>query len=400
MGNAVSAFLGFLFTLFIARTLTVSDFGIFSAVNNLVLIISSLSDVGISSALVNFVSESVSKGEREYALKIVKASFLLRFVVVSTISLLVFLFSKQVSLNLLATSDIKSAYWVVVIVLSFFSINTLVFVLQAKREFVKSTLPSIVLGAVRTAIVFGLLITGFLTLNLTYFAYIIGALAAVGLGLKFVGVEFIKVKPGRKVYKRIIKFSGWIGVNRIISAISGRLDVTMLAAIAGAQSTGIYSVSSRLALYVVVLSASYSSVLATRLAAFGDKEKEIAYIKKSLIALLPIVGGLIIWILIAHPFITILFGIKYEESVPVFRALIAAMIPFMLTPPAVTTIIYAIKKPVYIGVFSFFQIAIIFILNSIFIKQFGVLGPTITLGIFNTVLLLYVWGVVVRHYRN
>ena len=48
VGNIGSAFWGFLFTLFVARSLSVYDFGIFSAALNLVVMLSSLADIGIS----------------------------------------------------------------------------------------------------------------------------------------------------------------------------------------------------------------------------------------------------------------------------------------------------------------------------------------------------------------
>ena len=107
---------------------------------------------------------------------------------------------------------------------------------------------------------------------------------------------------------------------------------------------------------------------------------------------------MIIWILIAKPFITILFGQKYLLAVPIFQALCAAMIPYMSAVPSVTAIIYGMKKTIYIGMFSFFQIVAIFFLNLIFIPKYGALGPTITFGIVNTILAIYSWVIVVRYY--
>ena len=167
---------------------------------------------------------------------------------------------------------------------------------------------------------------------------------------------------------------------------------------AGALATGFYSIPSRLATFLVVLSSSFSSVLAPRLASFGDKDLERVYILKSTLALIPITVGVIVWILMAEPFILLLFGAKYLPSVPVFQALAASMIPFLFTVPSVTAIIYAMKKTVYIGAFSFFQLAAIFLLNFYFIPKYGPIGPTITFGITNTILAIYTWVVVIRHY--
>jgi len=105
-----------------------------------------------------------------------------------------------------------------------------------------------------------------------------------------------------------------------------------------------------------------------------------------------------LWIIIARPFITVLFGIKYLESVNVFKALALSMIPFLFTAPSVSAIIYSIKKPKYIGLFSIFQTVLIIALNYFLIPKFGAFGPTITFGVVNTLLLIYSWVIVYRYY--
>jgi len=196
----------------------------------------------------------------------------------------------------------------------------------------------------------------------------------------------------------LVRFSSWIGVNRIISSISGRLDIQMLAAIVGATATGFYSIPSRLSSFIVVLSSSFSAVLAPRFASFADKKSEKRYLIKATVALVPIIAGIILWIAIAEPFIVTLFGAKYLPSVGVFQALVASMIPFVIAVPPVAAIIYAMKKTIHIGLFSFFQIAAIFILNYVFIPRYGPFGPTIAFGFVNTALAIYTWVIVVKHY--
>ena len=74
------------------------------------------------------------------------------------------------------------------------------------------------------------------------------------------------------------------------------------------------------------------------------------------------------------------------------------MIPFIFTAPSVSAIIYGMKKNVYIGAFSFFQLAAIFLLNLVFIPKYGAIGPTITFGITNTILAIYTWIIVINNY--
>jgi O-antigen/teichoic acid export membrane protein len=213
-----------------------------------------------------------------------------------------------------------------------------------------------------------------------------------------VGFEFLKARPAKHIYTGLFKFSGWIAVNRIISSVSGKLDVQMLAAMAGATVTGLYSIPLRLSSIIVVFASSFSAVLAPRFASFGDKREEKRYLLKASLALIPIVAGIIFVILFARPFIMILFGQKYLPSVPVFQALAGAMVPFIISVPAVAAIIYSMKKTIYIGLFSFYQIAAIFIINLILIPRYGPFAPTIAFAFVHLTLMVYTWAVVVKHY--
>ena len=50
----------------------------------------------------------------------------------------------------------------------------------------------------------------------------------------YVKTDFLHTLPGKSEYKNLLSFSGWIAVNRIISSVSGKLDIQMLAAMVGA----------------------------------------------------------------------------------------------------------------------------------------------------------------------
>lgn len=398
VGNLFSAFWGFLFTLIVARALSISNFGIFSAALNFVIIITSLADVGISSGIVNFVSAHSAKGEHQKANEYIKAAFLMRLFIVLGISLVVVVFSSFVANKFLATSDFKIAIWSAVTAIFLFPDIFFPPILQAKNRFLHSTLVDNAFYIARLAVAFIFYLIGGLTISTAFWAFGAGFLVTVILVGVYFRSDFLRARPQKDEYKKLLSFSGWIAVNRIVSSISGRLDVQMVATLAGAFATGLYSIPSRLASFIIVLASSFSSVLAPRMAAFGEREKEKAYIVKSTLALVPIIAGIIIWILLARPFIFFLFGAKYLPSVPIFQALAAAQIPFLFTVPSVTAIIYAMKKTVFIGSYSFFQIVVIFLLNLVFIPKFGPIGPTITFAISNTILAIYTWVIVVRHY--
>lgn len=397
-GNLFAAFLGFVFTVIVARALSVEDFGILSAATNLIVIVSSLTDLGISSGLISFAAAEFSRKNIAKAYEYAKAAFLIKVLATLPLVLFLILFASFVARNWLATSDRTVSYWVAAI--SFLAViwGFLPSILHAKKKFLQSVLIDVSLSLPKAVIPYFLLIAGVLTINSTLAAFTISVAVAGFVGFAFTGVGFLRAKPKKEIYLKLVKFSSWLGVNRIISSISGRLDIQMLAAIAGAAATGIYSIPAKLSSFIVVLSSSLSSVLAPRFAAFENREKERSYLIKATLAVLATSVGIVFWIIIAKPFIVLLFGVKYIESVPVFQALSAAMIPYLLAVPPVTAIIYALKKTVFIGLFSFFQLAAIFALNYIFIPIYGPIGPTIAFGAVHTVLMIYSWTIVVKYY--
>lgn len=397
VGNLGSAFLGFLFTFFVARALNREDFGIFSAAMNLVVIISSLSDIGITTGLVNFIAESDAKNDENRSFKYQKAGLMVRLAIIATLSGLVVVFSPFISKSMLATTDPVVAIWVAVVSFVLFVPMYFPNVLQAKKQFLKSVIVDNTYYLFRLIALLVFIYLGAVSLYSTFSTALLGFVVSLGISFFYLKFKFLSSNPDKNIYSSLLKFSGWIGVNRIVSSISGRLDIQMLASISGASVTALYSIPSRLSSFIVILTASFSSVLAPRLASMGSKSGEKKYLIKACLALIPIILIIIAWVIFAKPFMAILFP-NYMDSVPVFQALTLSMIPFILTAPSVAAIIYAMKKNVYIGAYSFFQIAAIFLLNSYFIPKYGAIGPTITYGITNTILAIYTWVIVIRYY--
>ena len=289
-------------------------------------------------------------------------------------------------------------YWSVVLSFGLMFWGYFPSALQAYKRFVASISVDISLGIIRVLAVGSFFFAGALTLSTSFISFTLGTIMAVVSGLIFLGVSFLIIDTPGEVYSKLLRFSGWVGVNRIVSAISGRIDLQMLAVFMGAEVVGQYSIAQRLALFVTVLISSFSVVLATRLAAFDDREKEKGYVIKSTLATLLIVIGVIVWIIIARPFISLLFGVKYLPAVPIFQAFAASMVPFILATTPVTAIIYSMKKPIYIGYFSFFQLAAIFLLNLLLIPKIGPYGPLVAFFVVGLVLAIFSWTIVYNYY--
>ncbi len=398
IGNSFSAFFGFIFVYILTQKLTVAEFGIFSAAANLIIIISSLTDLGITTAMINFVSVKLGMKDNLGAERYLKASFVIRFISILIASGIVLLIPKYISVNFLSTTDITVAYWVSIISIGLTAWLTFPYAMMAYKKFWQSVILDWSLGIPRIILFLGLATFLPINLNLALMSYGLSTILPLIYGFYITGLKFLKSKTSTGDYIDLVKFSGWLGINRIVSSISGRLDVTMLANLTNAVIVGEYSIASRLSSFVIVLSSSLGSVLSTRFARFNDKEKEKKYLIKSTLFTLPIIVAVIVWIIVAKPFVLILFGDKYFESIKILQYLLVSLIPFILSTPAVTAIVHSMRKPVFIGTFSFVQVAMIFIFNIYFTRIFDGLGPAITFLISNTVLAIYAFVIVYKHY--
>lgn len=398
-GNILSAFLGFIFVFFAVRFISKEEAGIFFAVTNLAVMVSSIADVGISTGIVNFISGAYASNDNKTAEEYMKAAFFIRLIAILVLGFGIILLSPIISPVLLATPDQSAGIWVGLMIISFFLWMFLPYILQAKKNFFAAVVLDNAYMIVRLVCLFVGVYFGGATLSKVFGSYVAAGICAGALGFAYVGFHFFKSRPDKTIYKKLINFSGWMGVSRITSSVSGTMDVQMMAALLGAYSTAIYSVPTKLASFIVVLGGSFSTVLATRLAGYSDKAKEIAYIKKSMFATFLIVLGIILWIIMARPFISFLFP-KYLESIPVFRLLALANIPFILATPAVTAVIYSIKKPKYVGSFSIFQLLFMFLSDLMLIPRIGVIGPAVTLGVVNTIMMVYFWTITIKYYRS
>lgn len=397
VGNMISAVLGFLFVFLVAKFISRDDFGVFSAALNLVVILTSISDLGITSGLINFIAKADSEKDEATSLKYQKAGLLIKISVVLTLSLIVILFAPFISKTLLASSDPMIAIWVAIISFALFVPMYFPYVLQAKKKFMESMVIDNIYYLFRLVGLAPFILLGGLTLNGAFSTALFGFVVSLILSFVFLKFEFIKSKPSKETYLSLIKFSGWVGLNRIISAISGRLDLSMLAVLSTAYVTAGYSMASRIASIAIIFTSSYSAVLAPRFSSIGDKEKEKKYLMKATLGAIPIALITLISFVVIGPFINYFFP-DYVDVIIVYKYLIIALIPFIFTAPSVTAIIYAMNKPKYIGLYSFIQIAIVFGFNYLFIPLYGYMGPVYTLAISNTILAIYTWIIVIRYY--
>lgn len=383
VGNMVSSVLGIVFTILAARFLGPSNWGLIAAAGNLITILVAVGDIGLGSAFFQVASgrweNEVEKGKIQ---KTYRDLFSLRLFTGGLIFVVLLIFSRSLS-QLIFHSDNPSL--VIFSALGFLSalfLDFQVFSIESKKNWLAATLLISLSNVFRIGFLIVLYSAGLLTLGNTLFVFS-GSMFLVFL----VSLFFIHTKPRfdfkiTKTYREVFRFSSWMGLNKIVSAVSPRLDILLIIQMAGTYEAGIYGAASRLAIGIPMVVGSLATIVASRFASISDKVELEKYFKKS-VGLSFLISSFVLLGVLAAPAVISLFGNQYERSSSILQWLLIAQVPFVLSMPAVNILIYHFKKPQIITLLSFLQLPIVLTVNLFFIPRIGVFAPIIALGIIN-----------------
>jgi len=377
-GNFLSAFFAFIFTVILVRNLSVADFGYFSAFISLMILVSDLSDIGIGSSLSSFLPPMEEKPNR--LLSFLKTSFLLQFAISLAVLVFMMFLAPAISQILFHNLDFAMHVRLIGLAISFTIMsNFALFTLVARQRFVQNAVLSAVGGIIRLILLLILLSAFSLTLIKTVQIQLISQLLLVTFAFAMVKFNFLKVKVTPGDLKKLLSFTVFLGIARGLTALSSRLDVLMIISIKNATEAGIYSIAARVISIYPLLSGSFSAVLAPKLSKIKTKPEFNSFLLKIILATFLLTLSTVGMILIAQPFLTVLFGQKAAPAVPVFRLLLVAMLFFVASVPAVSLSIYYLKKPQILTVNAVLQLIVVFFGNLYFIPKFGSFGAAYSL---------------------
>lgn len=373
IGNILSAFFAFVFTVILVRKLEFAEVGYFSALLSFLLLISDLTDIGIGSTLSTFVPNLQKDKKQLYSF--IKTSFILQTVLALFVTTVILIFSAVLSSILFHT--ITFAYLIRITALGIFCsilVNYFQFLLSSQQLFLKVSFLS-ALGGILRIILLGIILLAF-TLNVDTAVWIQTLMVIILflVSFYFVGTNFLSGKLSRVELKKILSFAYFLGIARGLTALASRLDVLMLIALTDATQAGIYSTASRVISIYPLLSGSFSTVIAPKLSSIKDKKGLKDFMIKVTLATIGIIATIVCLIIFAQPFLTLLFGPKAEPAVSVFQLLLVSMIFFVGSIPAVSLAIYYLRKPKILSINSVIQLFIVIGGNFFFIPRFGRIG--------------------------
>lgn len=370
LSQVLTKIIGFFYTIFLARILGVSDFGLFTVAIAYFSIISSISDFGFNRFLIREIATDKLKAP-ELLWNICMLRLTLTSVIFAIFSITLYILDPdkvRVSLILLSVLAILPQS----IALTFDGIFTALQKLQfsAISIFVSSLLTATAgfylvgkgfgpMGAVN-ALIFGEVIY---VVVLGYFLY------------KNKMLSLSKIST--KILKQTLIGSLPYGLLGVLGLLYFRIDAIILSYLRGSFETGLYGVAYKALEAVIFIPGSFSAALFpefVKLQSNVSEMKKVYFKSLRFMTILGIVIGL--GYLFILPLFISTFLPQFLQAIPAIRIL-AFSIPFIfMSAPGVQVMLSTDKylKPV-IG-FSILTVIFNIILNLIFIPQFGFLATS------------------------
>lgn len=233
---------------------------------------------------------------------------------------------------------------------------------------------------------------GILSINTVAAIFFLTPGITLALSLFFEKPRLVVDANFKKLFKEISTFSFWMGANRTAGAISSRIDAVLLLQLATATQAGIVGVARQLSNAVLILIASFATVVAPRFATYKGVHLK-NYFKKTFLLSALIGVGIMVGILFVDPVISLL-GPQYVASSSVFKGLLLTLIPFALFTASTNALIYSFNKPQIVAITSIVQFPLIVLGNIYAIPRWGIFGPVIVLAAWNmsTLVVSYYFG--------
>lgn len=364
--------ISFFYTIFLARSLGVDDFGLYIVAVSYFSIISSLSDLGVSRYIIR---------ESSYDIKrmpiLLSGGILLRLTILSVFfaifSIVLYFFDPdkmRVSLTLLATLAVMPQSVAL----------TLDCVFAVLQKFSVSGMVTLAFSIVTTLIGVLLVRSGFgstgaiSALILGHLIYILILLIILAKLKKFVFYD-ISFPQLSKILKESLPY----GFLSILGLLYFRIDVLLISYIKGSFDTGIYGAAYKFLEAVIIIPSAFGASIFPMFSNLVNKSPSQTYklYKKSLLMLFGI--SLIIAVIYQTllPQVISLFLPQYKQALPVIRIL-SVTIPFLFMISVQANILFANRRFLKSLInMSIVNLVLNIALNLILIPKYSYFGAAI-----------------------
>ena len=385
LGRLISTLIAYLLRIYLARELSLADYGVLYASISFLTSIFTFRDLGLSTALARFVPEAVKQGKPELARAYLKCALLVHFLLTALICLPLILFADPIATFLFHNPTASNVLRILALgtLLSFYSLAFTAFLRGRKRILPYATFNVVYVLAT------------LISLNFLFSFAKNAVVASVGFALgsviagAYVAFFAIKALPSsgrakhelRQVLRSMLSFGLMAFLISLFLTLLGNFDTLLLAMLRSASEAGYYQVAVPTARLILFFASSLTAVLLPVLSELWAK-RNVQLLSKAMHLLLKFVClaaiPLALWLfLFAEPIILIFFGQNYAEASIALKFLSLAYFFYTLAQINLTCSM-ALNELKRTARFVGLALMANLLLNSALIPSLGILGASFT----------------------
>lgn len=380
LGNIISQITGFFVIVIIGRGLSVSDYGIYSVLNNISSFVTDLADMGMNGATTRFVAEYHSKEDYDLESALILYSMrrkILNIVIVFTILVIG---ARPIAKYMLHDEiHYKWVYLVIVTCAVSLMIGAFRAILQGRQSFSRYFISMALWNIVWWLGIFIINYLGMLDVTTSLFAGVLSGIINLLLCLRFVDYHQIKKTKSipDEIRKKFNEFGFWMALWALCAILQSRMDIFLLASLTTTEQVSYYDIAIKLTKPVLMVASAYSQVLNPQFASLNTQAEVSSRIKR-LIKYVSLISLFIVaCIIIVEPVVFVVFGHKYDSSIIPSRLLLFADGFFVWTIPY-NSALYAMNKPFIFTIAAFAGLIVTVIGDLLLLGKYGAIGAAVT----------------------
>ena len=383
----VAGVLGLVLRMFLTRSLSLSDYGMFYLVFTWISFLALFRDMGLNSALTKFIPEFLSNKRFDRVKSLILFVTSLQVLVALPVSLSLFFFSDQIAVAIAGTTG---ASLIVKALGIWFFIMTFFHVFRSSFQGFQDQAPYAAMEVLYICFTFFMVVVCVHMLRLgatgAALGYLIASpvLVAVWLGLMCRRHGAV-LKGGLQIngafVKKVLEFSLMVFVGSIGGVILSYMDTIMIGAFHTTADVGLYQAAQPITLLISYFSAALGIVLMPMTSEiWARKENELLsravhlILKFSMMIIVPIV-----FVLMTFPDVVLrsVFGPEYVLATITLQILTAAVVLSTLFS-ILQSVAAGIGKPVLTTITILAMACLNLIGNFLLIPPYGIVGAAVT----------------------
>ena len=374
VGNIVSAGLGFLGFVLLARAMSAAEFGQLAPMLSILEVTQIFMETVIGGGLIVYVGRYI-KTRPERAEMAFKMSFWLRCIAATLIAGLGWWLAPWVSQAMFQNAGRVFELRLCFIAAFAIAIYTAsLSLLQANKRFVSLTLTNMTKNFSRAAGVIVLLVLGAISVESAIYVFTASAVVCAVVGLMVVSHAYL-LRPGldREVLHGLFATNRAMLVLMVLFVLGARMDMFMLAGLSTDVEVGQYAAAFQLASALALLGQALITSLLPEIVAY-QRASQLRNFLYWFVKWIPLaLVSMLVFIWVGPMLVESLLGQKYADAGAVFNVLIIATILTTVTNPLLM-IVFPLGKVSILVWGIIIQLGLRLILNWFFMENYGAVG--------------------------